>query len=330
MPPMAASEEKYLVGVDLGGTKIMAGVFDSALECVSWAKISTKAQRGPEVVISRIARCVEDAIDEGDLQLKQIRGIGIGAPGGVDPESGRVLFAPNLGWENVALRKELQKLIETQVFVDNDCNICTLGVYEKELGGKPKHVVGIFLGTGIGGGMILNGKLYSGFNRTAGELGHMVLDVNGPKCSCGNNGCFEALAGRAAIFNRIKAAVKSGQKTLLTEMLGEDLKDLRSGHLRKAIRRGDKFVEKLIKEVARYTGVAVGGILNTLNPEVVVLGGGLIEALENEMMPIVVKTALEYAMPGTIKGIQIKASKLGDDAGIIGGAVLARRGLGSP
>jgi len=317
----------HFIGVDLGGTKIYAGVFNSTMQCIGNARISTKPQRGPDAIIERIARCVKDAVDECDLDLKAVRGVGVGAPGAVDAETGRVIFAPNLPkWEDIPLKKELEKHLEVPVFAENDCNLCTLGVYEVELQAKPRHVVGIFLGTGIGAGLILNGELYSGFNHAAGEVGHMVLQVDGPKCGCGSEGCFEALASRTAIFRKINAAVKDGQKTLLTEMLGKDLDDMRSGDLRKAIRRGDKFVEKIIEEAAHHTGIAVGNVLNLFNPEVVVLGGGLIEALEDEMMRIIVDTARQHALPGTAKGIEIKACKLGDDAGITGGAVLARRG----
>jgi glucokinase len=323
---MAENTEKkeFLIGVDLGGTKIMAGVFDTQLRCLGRARISTKAQRGVDTVIERIARCIRDAVDECDLESKQVRAVGVGAPGAVNPENGRVIFAPNLDWRDVPLQKELSKQLDLPVFVENDCNICTLGVHQVELKAKPRHLVGIFIGTGIGGGLILDGQLYSGFNRTAGEVGHMVLEVGGPKCACGNRGCFEALAGRAAIFRRIQAAVKDGQKTLLTEMLGPDLDDLRSGDLRKALKRGDKFIEKVIEEAAEYTGIAVANLINVLNPEVVVLGGGLMQQLADEMMAIVVETAMDYAMAGTAKGIDIVASSLGDDAGITGGAVLAR------
>jgi glucokinase len=319
-----AISKDYLIGVDLGGTKILAGVFDSQLKCLGRSKMSTKAQRGADVVVDRIARCVQDVIDECDLSLKQIKGIGVGAPGAVDPEAGKVIFAPNLEWEDLPLKRDLEKQLDLPVFLENDCNICALGVYEVELGRKPQHMIGIFLGTGIGGGLILGGKLYSGFNRTAGEVGHMVLEVSGPKCGCGNRGCFEALASRAAIFRRIHAAVKDGEKTVLTEMLGNGLDNLRSGDLRKAIKRGDKFVERVIEEAAEYTGIAVANLINICNPEVVVLGGGLIDALEDEMMAIIVETAKDSAMPGTTKGIEIIASKLGDDAGIVGAAVLAK------
>jgi glucokinase len=154
----------------------------------------------------------------------------------------------------------------------------------------------------------------------------MVLQVGGPKCGCGNRGCFEALASRTAIFRKVHEAIKDGQKTILTDLVGADLEDLRSGDLRKAIRRGDKVVEKIIEEAAEYTGIAVANLINLLNPEVIVLGGGLMDALEDEMLAIIIETAHDNAMQGTDKGIEIIASKLADDAGITGGAVLARRG----
>ena len=314
-----------MIGVDMGGTKIYAGVFNAGMECVGTARLSTKADRGAEAVIERIARCVRDAVDECDLKLEQVRGIGVGAPGAVDPEAGRVIFAPNLQWKDVLLKKALEKELDLPVFIENDCNICALGVYELELKNKPQHVAGIFVGTGIGGGLIINGEMYAGFNKTAGEVGHMVIQAGGPKCSCGNNGCFEALASRTAIFRQIKEAVGEGQKTVLTEMLGPKLEDLRSGDLRKAIRRGDKFVSRIVEQAAEYTGIAVANLINLLSPEVVVLGGGVIEALEDEMMTIITQTAKQRALAGTAKGIEIVASKLGDEAGISGGAVLARR-----
>lgn len=321
----ANSKADYLVGVDLGGTKILSGVFHSSLECAGTAKVSTKPQRGPDAVIERIARCVRDAIDEADLDPKQIRGIGVGAPGAVDGDTGDVIFAPNLDWHDVALKKRLEKEIGIPVFVGNDCTVAMQGIYVAELKSKPQNVIGIFIGTGIGGGLILNGKPYHGARHTAGEIGHMVLDVNGPKCGCGNKGCFEALASRTAIFQRIKSGIKNGQKTVLTEMLGDNLQDLRSGDLRKAIRRGDKFVDSVIEEAAEYTGIAVGNLLNIFNPEMVVLGGGVIEALADEMMSIIIETARDYAMTGTAKDVEIVSSALGDNAAITGAAVLARQ-----
>jgi glucokinase len=322
----ASTKTDNVVGVDLGGTKILAGVFDASLENFGIAKLSTKSQRGVDKVVERIARCVQDAVDEADLSMKQVAGIGIGAPGAVDFGDGTVIFAPNLeGWKDVPLKKMLEKELGVPVYVENDCNIAALGVYVAELKAKPKNMVGVFVGTGIGGGIIINGELYSGYGHTAGEVGHMVLEVNGPKCGCGNKGCFEALASRTAIFQQIKAGIKEGEKTVLTDMLGNDLEDLRSGDLRKAIRRGDKFVDRIVEGAAEYIGIATANLINILNPEVFVLGGGVIEALGDEMMSVIVETAKEYAMPGAMKGVEIVSSRLGDNAGITGAAVLARR-----
>ena len=323
---MAEATKDYVVGVDLGGTKILSGVFSHSLECIGTAKLSTKSSRGVDKVVERIARAAQDAVDEADLTFKQVAGVGIGAPGAVDFDAGTVIFAPNLeGWKEIPLKKELEKVLGVPVFVENDCNVCALGVYVAELKSKPRSMVGIFVGTGIGGGLVIDGELYSGFGHTAGEVGHMVLEISGPKCGCGNKGCFEALASRTAIFQQIKAGVKDGQKTLLTEMLGDDLADLRSGDLRKAIRRGDKFVDRVIEGASEYIGIATANLVNILNPEVVVLGGGVIEALADEMMGVIVETAKDYAMPGALKGVEIIASKLGDNAGITGAAVLARK-----
>ncbi|HKX62474.1 MAG TPA: ROK family protein [Verrucomicrobiae bacterium] len=326
---MPNGKTNYLVGVDLGGTKILAGIFTPGLECVGQMKLSTKPERGPEKVIERVARAVREAIDECDLNLDQVRGSGIGAPGAVNVPDGTVLFAPNLDWKNIQLKKILEKDLDVPVFVENDCKMNALGVYHAELAGKPRSMIGVFLGTGIGAGIFIDGRPYVGFNGTAGEIGHMVIDIDGPECGCGNNGCFEALASRRAIFRTIQTAVKKGQQTLLTEMLGPELTDLRSGDLRKAIRRGDRFVERVIEQAAEYTGIAVGNLINLFNPEVIVLGGGIIEQLEHEMLPIIDKVARKHALSGTANGIEIMATRLGDNAGITGGAVLASRSLPS-
>jgi glucokinase len=319
------SQAEYVVGVDFGGTKIMAGIYNRNMECIAYARIRTKGQKGPDEVLGRIARCVQEALTEGQLNPSQIKGLGIGAPGPVDPISGRVLVAPNLGWKDVPLKEKLEALLHIPVFLENDANVCALGVHVLELGGKPQHMIGIFIGTGIGSGLIINGNLYPGFSRTAGEIGHMILQVDGPECGCGKRGCFEALASRSAIGRRVQQAIEAGQKTVLTEMLGLDFHRMRSSHLRKAIARGDSFVEQLVKEAAYFTGIGVANVVNLLNPEFVVLGGGMIEQLEDVMMHIIVDTARHYAMPGTMEGVSIQPSTLADDAGIAGAAVLAFR-----
>jgi len=320
-----ADSKDYLVGVDLGGTKILAAVFTPALKCLGSSKRSTKAGRGSSAVLDRVARCVLEAVDECDLDIKHCAGVGIGAPGAVDFEAGRVIFAPNLDWKDLPVKKELEQRLEVPVFLDNDCNVCTLGVFEKELSGKPASVVGMFIGTGIGGGLVLDGKPYSGMNHTAGEIGHMVLQVDGPKCGCGRKGCLEALGSRTAIFKRIQSAVKDGEKTELIDIVGDDLSGMKSSHLRKALKRGDKLARKTVEDAARYIGIGAANLVNVLNPEVVVLGGGVVNAIEDDIYPLIVESAKAYIFPGAERGLKFVASKLGDEAGITGAAVLARR-----
>jgi len=321
----ANSKSDYVVGVDFGGTKIYAGLFTSNLSLVGTSKMTTKSGRGQAAVLDRLARCVKDVVDECDLSMDNVRAVGIGAPGVVDPEAGKVVVAPNLDWLDVPIEKELEKRLAVPVAVSNDANAALVGIYEEELESKPRHVLGLFIGTGIGGSMIIDGELYSGFNHAAAEIGHMTISLDGPKCGCGKLGCLEAFASRTAIFLRIKAAVEEGQKTVLTEMLGEKMDGLRSGDLRKAIQKGDKFVAKCVEDAAEHIGVAVGSLMNLLNPEVIVLGGGLIEALSDVMMPRIIKVATSRALTGTTEGVQIKDSMLGDKAGIYGAAILARR-----
>jgi len=304
---MGDTSKDYVMGVDLGGTKILAGVFTDKLECLGRAKKSTKAQRGADKVVDRIAACVADAIDECDLQSKQIRGIASARPAPAT-RSPAPSSSPEPRLEELPAEEGAREAARPAGLRRERLQHPGVGRVRKELGGKPKSMVGVFLGTGIGAGIILDGKLWSGFNRTAGEIGHMVLHVGGPKCGCGNKGCFEALASRTAIFRMIETAVKDGQKTVLTDMLGSGLDDMRSGDLRKAIRKGDKLVEKIVEEAAEYTGIAVANIINLLNPQVVVVGGGVMDALEDDMMAVIVETAHDYAMTGTDDGIEIVAS----------------------
>lgn len=313
------------VGVDLGATKIRVGVFHPNLRLLGAAKLTTKPQRGVEGVLERVTRCVRYAVDEADLSFQEVCALGIGAPGTVDADSGTVRFAPNLDWHDVPLKRQLEEQLKTPVFVENDCSAAMLGILAAELNPKPRHALGLFVGTGIGGGVIIDGELHRGYTNTAGEVGHMVLDLNGPKCACGRKGCLEALASRTAMFKRIRSAVKDGRKTVLHEWLGEDLDSMRCGDLKKAIKRGDKLVQSVVDEAAQFIGLAVSNLVNILNPQVVVLGGGVMESLADIMMGTIVKTARERAMPGALRGVDVVATSLGGHCTTTGGAALSRR-----
>ena len=324
---MAANDD-YVVGVDMGGTKILAAVIDAKGEIVQQAKRATKPKKGPEEVIERITRCIREAIDGAELNSSQIRAIGIGSPGPLDPETGVIIFAPNLGWSNVPLKAKLEANLSIPTFVDNDVNVGTLGEYAFGAGQGVKNLVGIFVGTGIGGGIILDGKLFHGVNKTAGEVGHMIVEAKGPRCGCGNFGCLEAVASRTAITRDLqKAILKKGKKSKLTELNGGNLDLIRSKAIARAVKQGDKPTIKVVQRAAKYLGISVASIVHFLNPEMVVLGGGVVEAMGDSLLDPIRHAAAEYALPTTMDGVQIVAATLGDNAGVIGASVLARERL---
>ena len=323
-----AVNDDYVVGVDMGGTKILAAVINAKGEIVQQAKRATKPKKGPEEVIERITRCIREAIDGAELKPSQIRAIGIGSPGPLDPETGVIIFAPNLGWSNVPLKAKLEANLSIPTFVDNDVNVGTLGEYAFGAGQGVKNLVGIFVGTGIGGGIILDGKLFHGVNKTAGEVGHMIVEVKGPRCGCGNFGCLEAVASRTAITRDLqKAILKKGKKSKLTELNGGNLDLIRSKAIARAVKQGDKPTIKVVQRAAKYLGISVASIVHFLNPEMVVLGGGVVEAMGDSLLDPIRHAAAEYALPTTMDGVQIIAATLGDNAGVIGASVLARERL---
>lgn len=324
---MAANDD-YVVGVDMGGTKILAAVINDKGEIVQQAKTATKPKKGPDGVIKRIERCIREAIDGAELETSQIRAIGIGSPGPLDPETGVIIFAPNLGWSNVPLKAKLETIFGIPTFVDNDVNLGTLGEYAFGAGQGVKNLVGIFVGTGIGGGIILDGKLFHGINKTAGEIGHMIVDANGPRCGCGNFGCLEAVASRTGITKELqKAILKKGQKSELLKLNGGKLDQIRSQAIAKAVKRGDKLTVKVMQRAGKYLGISVASIVHFLNPEMIVFGGGVIEAMRDSLLDPIRQTAAEYALPTTMDGVQIVKAALGDNAGVIGASVLARQRL---
>ena len=277
--------EEYYIGVDLGGTKILAGVFGNDYHCLATEKTKTKPEGGYEVVCGRIVKTVRAAAELAGIDPAKASGMGIGAPGSISSDESHVLFAPNLDWRDVALKADLEAQLGCPVWLGNDCNVAATGIHRLELEAKPNDMVSIFLGTGIGAGIITNGVFLTGATRAAGEVGHMVLDPDGPVCGCGTSGCFEALASRTAIFNRVKSAVNDGgELTQLMEADDPSVTRIRSGKLRRAVEAGDKLATAVLDETCFYTGIAIANLCNLLNPEVVALGGGLIEQLHGTLI----------------------------------------------
>jgi glucokinase len=321
---MAGKANGCVVGVDLGGTKALAAVVSPSGEILCRVKAKTPVGQGNEGVLATVAACVRDAMAESKIARSAIRAVGIGVPGPLDPETGVVKVAPNLGWKDVPVKTILEKELGLPVFVENDVNAGTVAEHRLGAGVGVKDMIGIFVGTGIGGGLIFGGHLYHGFGKVAGEVGHMIIKVNGPRCGCGNRGCFEAMASRTAIVRDLINAVAKGRKTVLTKMVGDDLRQVGSGMLAEAYRSGDKLTVRIIRRAARCCGVAVASLLNLLNPEMVVLGGGVVEALGADYVNRVIKVASKRTFDVTLEGVRIVPAQLGDDAVFLGAACLAR------
>ena len=313
---------QYFLGVDVGGTKILAGLFSRSMRLLAKRKIQTQSGRGGDAVVEQIELAIRELVASENLRLNQVRAIGLGAPGKV--KGGRVLHAYNIGWEDVGIGAILRRRLSVPMFVENDCNLFALGIHRVELKGEPQTMAALFLGTGIGGGLIIDGKLYRGFNHAAGEFGQMIIDKGGIRASNSFRGSLESLASHVGIARRLRKAVKDGEQTWLQKKLGNKLNGLTSDHLRRAIERRDRLAKRIVREAANETGICVAGIISALGPEYVMLGGGVMETLQRTMLPVIQKTAAAHVLPGTMDGIRILLSTMGEEGGIYGAAVFAR------
>ena len=311
--------KKSIVGVDIGGTKMMAAVFDANFQKIGMCRKKSRSKNGGESEM-RVIKVIREAIENAGNPC--IAGIGVGSPGPLDPATGVIIDTPNLGWKNFPLAHLLQETFKAPVVVDNDVNVGTYGEWRCTVLRSKKHVLGVFPGTGIGGGIIIDGKILHGFSGAAGEVGHITIMPDGPFCGCGKRGCLEALASRVAIAKEVAALAAREDAPYIQEHCGTDINAIRSGVLARAIEAGDTMVEQVVRKAAWYIGIGVGNLINVLSPEVVVLGGGLVEALETLVLEEVKNAVEEHAMPFLRKNVTIKAAELGDDAVVMGAAQL--------
>jgi len=316
--------------MDLGGTKILAAVVDQEGQILAEAKLRTPGEKGPDAVIKRLAQTARQAVKRAGLDWQAVRGVGVGAPGPVDTDRGIVYTPPNLpGWNKVPLAPRLSQALGVPVYLENDVNLGTIGEHALGAGRGTRDMVGIFVGTGVGGGLILEGKLRSGFRHAAGEVGHMVLMAGGPVCGCGQRGCLEALASRTAIERDIQIGLAAGRKSLVPKLTGQGTGRITSGVLAKAMRKGDPLVTEIMLRVQWYLGLLTANLVNLIDPEMVVLGGGVIEALGDEFLKPIRATARQHFIQQTdANKVRIVAAELGDHAGVLGAAVLARQRAG--
>ena len=314
---------KCAVGIDLGGTKIALGTVDEEGRLVGMLRYATDRSGDPGAVIKQIVEGVRQLKGEPAISLS---GIGIGVAGQVDPETGGVIFAPNLDWHNVPLGADLEKECSLPVVVTNDVRAALWGEWLFGAGRGDGDLLCIFVGTGIGGGIVCGGSVLEGCTNTAGEIGHLTVDLNGPLCHCGNRGCMEAFAGGWAIAlrtrERVKAYPASGGTIL--KLAGGKVEDITAKIVAQAFFDGDALAGEIIREATDALVAGIAALVNALNPCRIILGGGLIEGMP-ELVSRIDDGVRRRALSAATGRLTICASKLGNDAGIIGAAALAMK-----
>ena len=272
--------KKYSIGIDLGGTKILIALVDRETgEVLHHVKKKTKKDKGPKNIIKKMLEGIDELLEESGKTLDDISSIGVGAAGQIDRQNGILIAAANLDCYDLNIKGILSEKFNIPVFVGNDVEIAAIGEQKFGAGKGCNDFVCVFVGTGVGSAIIKDGKIITGATGTAGEIGHIIVDLNGRQCSCGAHGCLEAYASRSAIERRIEGALKKGRKSCILDYL-ETGKSITSSMIQKSIEREDELVLQCVTEASEYLSGGIASIINFINPELVILGGGLIEAVD--------------------------------------------------
>jgi len=317
---------KSIISIDMGGTKVLGCIVNSKDGIVSKVKIPTDQNSSGSEYIEALATVVNGVIDESGHDEKKIVAVCLGVAGSVNPTTGVIALAPNLGLKNFNMKEALQKKIDVPVLIENDVNLAALGIKNFEVGKKAKNMLAVFVGTGIGGGLIINKDIYRGSSFTAGEIGHVLVNKNGPVCGCGKRGCFEAIASRTAVVNQIINDIKSGKKSSLADYVksGEKIK---SKILSAAVNEGDKVAVKRVAKSCEVIGSVLAGLTNFMNFDMIVIGGGMIEQLKEFMLPKIEIAFNDHVLKAAATDLEIVTSELGGNAAIWGGIALAEEFL---
>ena len=318
------AEKRWIAGVDLGGTNIVVGLLPmEGGEVLGMRMQPTDAHRGAKFVVDRIVHMVEDAIAEvtaaHGTTRDAVAGVGIGSPGPLDRKTGTVINTPNLGWRQFPLRDLIANALHLPATLDNDANCATYGEWWLGAGRGTRSLVGLTLGTGIGGGIVLNGEIYHGCSDVAGEIGHMTIDCNGRRCKCGNYGCLEQYASGPAIALRAVEGLESGAESVLTEMVGGRLEDITAATVYDATVAGDAYANEVMKDTAKFLGAGVATMINVLNPEMVVIAGGVTRAGEHLFEPLRAEVR-RRAFRSAQECCSIVSGELPGTAGVVGAA----------
>jgi len=328
---VARDKGQCIIGVDVGGTNIQAAVVDANGDVLARTKAATARDAPAEEFAEQVAAVINGLARKAREQKLALAAAGVGLPGPVDASAGVLLVAPNLPkLRMVPLRKMLRGQVEAQVFIGNDVSLGTLGEHWRGAARGADSAVGVFVGTGIGGGIVIDGQVWLGAHGSAAELGHTVMQLGGPLCGCGNHGCVEALASRTAIERDIREAAQAGRQTVLTESAGPGLERIRSGALRNALAAEDGLVVEIMTRASEVLGEFTKTIRHVVDPEVFVYGGGVIEACGGFMLPIIERVVLEDPLMRDVPPMRIVPAELGDDAVMMGAVALAFDGLDLP
>lgn len=317
--------KKYSIGIDLGGTKILIALVNRETgEVIAHIKKKTKKEKGPKNIIKKMTEGIEELLENSGKNIDEISSIGVGAAGQNDRENGILIAAPNLDCYDLNIKKLLSEHFNIPVFLGNDVEIATIGEMKFGAARGYDDLVCIFVGTGVGSSIVKEGKIITGATGTAGEIGHMIVDLNGRQCACGAHGCLEAYASRSAIERRIEGALKKGRQSFILEYL-ETGKSITSSMIQKSIERDDELVLQCVTEASEYLSGGIASIINFINPKLVVLGGGLIDAVDFFYQKTI-KKARSKSLPVPAAKIEFKKAELGDYSGVIGAAFLEDRG----
>lgn len=312
-----------VVGIDLGGTKILAGVVGGDHRVLGRSKRPTPAKEGAAAILKAILECVDEALNVAGVKRTDIAAAGVGSPGPLDPETGVILFSSNLNVRNFPLGADLAEALKVPVLVENDVRVGGYGEFRLGAGREFHNMIAVFIGTGIGGCLVQDGKLVNGATGNAGELGHIIIKAGGPKCGCGARGCLEALASKTAIARRVAKAIRKGIPTVLGDRIARKGR-LKSSDLAEAVGSADPVALKEVHRAAHYLGVGISSLTNVLGPELVIIGGGVAGALGDWFVDLIRTSARQHMLTDPDGKIGIVRAALGDDAGIHGAALLAR------
>ena len=321
------SQKEHWIGFDLGGTKMLANVFDKDFNRLSRERKKTKGFEGKDAVVSRIISTIRGTLKEAKIDASQIAGIGIGCPGPIDTASGSVVEAPNLGWENVPIKKILEDEFKMPVVVCNDVDAGVYGEYTFGAGEEANCLVGIFPGTGVGGGCVIDGKILQGRMRSCMEIGHIPITFGTMADGAGNVGTVEAVASRLSISAQLAQASYRGQAKHLNQRAGTELSEIRSSAIAESVAKDKGRPREIVENAAENLSLAIVTIIHLLSPDMIVLGGGLVEAMPELFLEVTRKSTSKRVLQSFEGTYKIKVASLGDDAAVKGAAAWAKQVL---